>query len=95
LVDLSSGKGLVLARSGRVGEDRVIVKKSPLEDDLARLKKKVRAARSRSENPEGDAAIRTLRKRLKRAQRKRRSLAMRKKHAMGKKAGAGAKAEGS
>jgi hypothetical protein len=72
-----------------------MAKKSALEDDLVRLKKKVHVARAGSENPEGDAAIRALHKRLKRAQRKRRSLAVRKKHAMGKKAGAGAKAEGS
>jgi hypothetical protein len=49
------------------------------------LKKKVSAKRAGHSNPEGDAAMRALRKRLKREQRKRRSLALRKKHAAGSK----------
>ncbi|HMU55262.1 MAG TPA: hypothetical protein PKA61_09655 [Nitrospira sp.] len=51
------------------------------ESDEARLKKKVAAKLNGHENPEGDAALRALRKRLKREQRKRRTLALRKKHA--------------
>ena len=58
---------------------------TPLEADLTRLKEKVQKRRGASDNPEGDAAIRALRKRLKRAQRKRRRLVVRKQHAMGKK----------
>ena len=60
-------------------------KATPLEADLTRLKEKVQKRRGASDNPEGDAAIRSLRKRLKRAQRKRRRLVVRKQHAMGKK----------
>lgn len=66
-------------------------KKTSPEDDETRLKKKVREKRAATDNPEGDAAFRALHKRLKRIQRRRRSLALRKRHAMGKKAEAGAK----
>lgn len=51
------------------------------ESDEARLKKMVAAKLIGHKNPEGDAAVRALRKRLKREQRKRRALALRKKHA--------------
>jgi hypothetical protein len=68
-----------------------MAKKTPLETDLARLKEKVKTKVAGTENPEGDPVLRSLHKRLKRTQRKRRSLAMRKQRAMGKKAGAGAK----
>jgi len=67
-------------------------KKTGPEQDEARLKTKVREKRAATDNPEGDATFRALHKRLKRIQRKRRSLATRKRHAMGKKADAGAKA---
>ena len=60
--------------------------KPAAENDLVKLKDKVRTRRAASENPEGDAAIRRLRKRLKREQRKLRRLAVRKQHAA-KKAG--------
>ncbi|TAJ26991.1 MAG: hypothetical protein EPO64_05865 [Nitrospirae bacterium] len=69
-----------------------MAKKTPVEMDEARLKKKVRERLAGTENPEGNAALRGLHKRLKRVQRKRRSLAARLHRAMGKKA-AGAKAE--
>ncbi len=59
--------------------------KKAAESDEARLKKKVAARLAGHSNPEGDAALRALRKRLKREQRKRRALAMRKKHAAGQK----------
>jgi len=69
-------------------------KKTPAEADEARLKTKVRSKLAATENPEGDAALRSLHKRLKRIQRKRRRLEARKRHAMGKKkAGAEVKAE--
>lgn len=64
-----------------------------LEADETNLKKKVGQKLAATDNPEADAALRSLRKRLKRVQRKRRRLADRKRHAMGKKAGAGAKTE--
>ena len=60
-------------------------KKSAAESDETRLKKKVAATRTNGNTPEGATALRTLRKRLKREQRKRRALALRKKHAGGNK----------
>jgi hypothetical protein len=65
-----------------------MAKKTPLETDMARLQKKVREQRAAGESTEGNSKLRSLHKRLKRAQRKRRRLATRKQHAMGKKAGA-------
>jgi hypothetical protein len=53
------------------------------ESDETRLKKKI-AATMKEENE--DPATRSLRKRLKRVQRKRRALSLRKKHAAGKEA---------
>jgi len=70
-----------------------MAKKTSQETDEARLKKKVRDCLAKNDNPEGDAALRALHKRLRRTQRKRRRLAARVRHAMGKKAaGADAKA---
>ncbi|MBM4121970.1 MAG: hypothetical protein FJ249_05190 [Nitrospira sp.] len=66
-----------------------MAKKTPVETDEARLKKKVRERLIGTENPEGNAALRALHKRLKRAQRKRRSLAIRLRHAAGKRTEAG------
>ncbi|HEX9285391.1 MAG TPA: hypothetical protein VF879_06945 [Nitrospirales bacterium] len=63
-------------------------KKSPLEEDLKRLREKVAARKTKTENAEGDAALRALHKRLKRVQRKKRALASRLAHAQGKKKGA-------
>jgi hypothetical protein len=54
----------------------------------AKLKQKVSSKRTGHSNPKGDAALRALRKRLKREQRKRRALALRRKHAAGKKGAA-------
>lgn len=62
-----------------------MAKKQAPESDEARLKKKITAKLTGHGNPEGDAALRSLRKRLKREQRKRRALALRKKHAAGSK----------
>lgn len=75
-----------------------MAKKTPLEKDETQLKGKVRDRRAATDNPEGSEAFRALHKRLKRLQRRRRSLALRKRHAMGKKgqkgeAAAGAKPE--
>ena len=55
------------------------------EEDIARLKKKITERKAKTGKVLGDAALRTLRKRLKREQRKRRALAQRLAHAQGKK----------
>jgi predicted nucleic acid-binding Zn-ribbon protein len=60
-------------------------KKDPLETDIKRLKEKVGARKAKAENAEGDASLRALHKRLKRVQRKKRSLASRLARAKGKK----------
>ena len=62
-----------------------MAKKTAGESEEVRLKKKISAKRAGHSNPEGGAALRALRKRLKREQRKRRALALRKKHAAGSK----------
>lgn len=62
-----------------------MARKQSAESDEARLKKKIAEKLANHSNPEGDAAMRSLRKRLKREQRKRRALALRKKHADGTK----------
>jgi len=62
-----------------------MAKKTAAESEEVRLKKKISAKRTGHSNPEGDAALRALQKRLKREQRKRRVLALRKKHAAGSK----------
>ena len=60
-----------------------MAKKMSAESEEVRLKKKVSAQLTGHGNPEADSALRALRKRLKREQRKRRALALRKKHAAG------------
>jgi len=60
-------------------------RKTPLEEDIARLKKKIAERKAKTGKVLGDAALRALRKRLKREQRKRRALAQRLAHAQGKK----------
>lgn len=70
-----------------------MAKKTSQENDEARLTIKTRERRVSAENPEGDAALRALRKRLKRVQRKRRRLEARKRRARGKVAAAAAKTE--
>jgi ribosomal protein L18E len=62
-----------------------MAKTKATEPEEVRLKKKVAAKLAGHSNPEGDAAMRALRKRLKREQRKRRALALRKKNAGGSK----------
>jgi hypothetical protein len=63
-----------------------MAKKTTSESDEARLKKKVAAKLAAHKNPKEDAALRSLKKRLRRVQRKRRALALRARHAAGKKA---------
>jgi hypothetical protein len=65
-----------------------MAKKRAAEPDEVKLKKKIGAKLTNQGNPEGDAALRSLRKRLKREQRKRRALAQRKKRAAGSKGAA-------
>jgi hypothetical protein len=61
-------------------------KKKPVGDgDIKRLKSKIAERVPPTEKALGDTALRSLRKRLKRAQRKRRALAVRLAHARGKK----------
>lgn len=62
-----------------------MAKKHTAESDETRLRKKIAEKLAGHSNPEGDAAMRSLRKRLKREQRKRRALALRRKHAGGNK----------
>lgn len=69
-----------------------MAKKRAQESDEAKLKKKIATKTTDHGNPEGDAAIRSLKKRLKREQRKRRALVQRKKRAAGSKAAASASA---
>jgi hypothetical protein len=57
-----------------------MAKKQPAESDEARLKKKIAQQLADQANPEADAAMRSLRKRLKREQRRRRASALRRKH---------------
>lgn len=58
-------------------------KKTEEEKDESRLKTKLRDRLAGHANPEGDAGLRALHKRLKRTQRKRRALAARKARATG------------
>jgi len=60
-------------------------KKTPLAEDIARLKKKIAERKAKTGKGLGDAALRALHKRLKREQRKRRARAQRLAHAQGKK----------
>jgi hypothetical protein len=59
-----------------------MAKKGTSESDETRLKKKL-AGLQQKEAGSGEPAVRSLRKRLKRTQRKRRALALRKKQAAG------------
>jgi hypothetical protein len=62
------------------------------ESDETRLKKKVAVGAADDKGSKANAALRSLKKRLKRTQRKRRALAVRKKNSAGKKtAASGAK----
>jgi len=61
-------------------------KKTPAEVDISQLKTKVTERTKASDKSDGDPALRSLHKRLKRAQRKQRGMVSRKAHASGKKA---------
>lgn len=63
-----------------------MAKKQTGESDEIRLKKKIASRAKDGEQPSVDQAARTLRKRLKRVQRKRRALSLRTKRAAGKQA---------
>ena len=63
-----------------------MAKKTATESDETRLKKKVAAKLTDHKNPKEDESLRSLRKRLRRIQRKRRALALRKKNSASKKA---------
>ena len=64
-----------------------MAKRRSLQEDTVALKTKVRESSVKSENPEGNPAIRSLRKRLKRAQRKVRLVKQREKARTAGKAG--------
>jgi hypothetical protein len=65
-----------------------MAKKTATESDETRLKKKVATKLTDHKNPKEDEALRSLRKRLRRTQRKRRVLALRKKNSASKKTAA-------
>jgi hypothetical protein len=65
-----------------------MAKKTTSESDETRLKKKVAAKLADHKNLKEDEALRSLRKRLRRTQRKRRALALRKKNSASKKTAA-------
>jgi hypothetical protein len=62
-----------------------MAKKRAQESDEVKLRQKIATKVTDHSNPKGDAALRGLKKRLKREQRKRRALAQRKKRAAGSK----------
>ncbi len=65
-----------------------MAKKTTDESDETRLKKKVAAKLTDHKSSKEDEALRSLQKRLRRTQRKRRSLALRKKNSASKKTAA-------
>jgi hypothetical protein len=65
-----------------------MAKKTAGESDETRLKKKIVARGADHKGPKEDEALRSLKKRLKRTQRKRRALALRKKNSASKKTAA-------
>jgi hypothetical protein len=65
-----------------------MAKKKAGESDETRLSKKVAAQAADHKTSNGDPALRSLKKRLKRTQRKRRAVALRKKNSASKKTAA-------
>jgi len=65
-----------------------MAKKTASESDETRLKKKVAAKLTGQKDAKVDEALRSLKKRLRRTQRKRRALALRKKNSSSKKTAA-------
>lgn len=68
-----------------------MAKNTASESDETRLKKKLAEKLTGHKSPKADEALRSLKKRLRRTQRKRRTLALRKKNSASKKAAAPAK----
>ena len=68
-----------------------MAKKTAGESDETRLKKKVAEKLTGHTNPKEDEALRSLKKRLRRTQRKRRTVVLRKKNSASKKTDAPAK----
>jgi hypothetical protein len=64
-----------------------MAQRRPLQEDATTLKAKVKKSLRGNDNPEGDSAIRSLRKRLRRAQRKIRTVKRREAQRKSKKAG--------
>lgn len=62
-----------------------MAKRRSLQEDATSLKAKVTKSLASSDNPEGDSAIRSLRKRLRRIQRKVRTAKRREEHRKSKK----------
>ena len=65
-----------------------MAKKTASESDETRLKKKVAVKVAENKSPKKDEALRSLQKRLRRVQRKRRALALRKKNSASQKTAA-------
>jgi hypothetical protein len=65
-----------------------MAKKTASESDETRLRKKVAEKLADNKSPKEDEALRSLQKRLRRTQRKRRALALRKKNSASKKTAA-------
>jgi hypothetical protein len=63
-----------------------MAKRRSLQEDATTLKTKLRKSLTSSENPEGDSTIRSLRKRLRRVQRKVRTVKRREEQRKSKKA---------
>jgi hypothetical protein len=63
-----------------------MAKRQSLQEDATTLKTKVKKSLTSSDNPEGDSAIRSLRKRLRRVQRKVRTAKRREEQRKSKKA---------
>ena len=89
LLDCQNPLGVCSQRINEVDREARIrmakkTEKTASESDETRLKKKV----AENKSPKGDEALRSLQKRLRRAQRKRRALALRKKNSTSKKTAA-------
>jgi hypothetical protein len=65
-----------------------MAKRRSLQEDATTLKTKVKKSKTAHDNPEGDSAIRSLRKRLRRVQRKVRTAKRREEQRKSKKAAA-------
>lgn len=93
LLDCKRPLGVSSQRINEVDREARIrmAKKTASESDETRLKKKVSEKLAENKDHKGDEALRSLQKRLRRAQRKRRALALRKKNSASQKTAAAAK----